>query len=72
MAQAITEAGEDPTEHCTRVTPDLLVLNFLSEMEKEFTDRTVLLYAQISALNDEIMGLKLWSRSPPSFAHSRI
>src|ERR1700709_1481721 len=67
MAQAITEAGEDPTEHCTRVTPDLLVLGFLSEMQKEFTDRTDILYAQISALNDEILGLKLAVKeAPPS------
>src|ERR1700709_822442 len=67
MAQAITEAGEDPTEHCTRVTPDLLVLGFLSEMQKEFTDRTDLFYTQITALNDEILGLKLLVKeAPPS------
>ena len=67
MAQAISERGEDPTEYCDTDNPDRIVLTFLGKMQKEFTDRTDILYAQISALNDEILGLKLATReSPPS------
>ena len=67
MAQHILEAGEVPTEYSTTEGPDLAMLGFLSEMQKEFTDRTDILYAQISALNDEILGLKLAAReTPPS------
>ena len=66
MAQAITERGEDPTEYCDTDNPDHFVLSFLSEMQKEFTDRTDILYAQINALNDEILGLKLATRESPS------
>ena len=35
MAQAITEKDVDPTEFCTSDSPDLLVLSFLTEMQKE-------------------------------------
>src|SRR6266852_5255597 len=67
MAQAIAENGVDPTEYCTSEGPDLMVLGFLTKMQKEYTEMTNNLCAQISALNDEILVLKLAAtESPPS------
>src|SRR6266852_6200056 len=65
MAQAIAENGLDPTEYCTTDTPDLLVLKFLTEMQKEYTKLTNNLCAQISGLNDEILVLNLVASEPP-------
>src|SRR6266849_2667938 len=67
MAQAIAENGIDPTEYCTSDGPDLMVLGFLTEMQKEYTELTNNLCAQISALNDGIIVLKLApTETPPS------
>src|SRR6266849_1076647 len=67
MAQAIAENGVDPTEYCTSDGPDLMVLGFLIEMQKEYTELTNNLCAQISALNDEILVLDLAAtETPPS------
>jgi hypothetical protein len=65
MAQAIDERGQDPSELCSTDNFERFVLGFLSEIQKEFTDRTEILYTQISALNDEILGLKLQIKEPP-------
>ncbi len=32
IARAITEVGENPTEYCTKQSPDSLLLSFLSKM----------------------------------------
>jgi hypothetical protein len=40
MAQAITEQDVDPTDYCTTDSPDLLVLGFLTEMQKQYTELT--------------------------------
>ena len=40
MAQAIAENGVDPTEYCTSDGPNLRVLSFLTEMQKEYTELT--------------------------------
>jgi hypothetical protein len=67
MAQVITEQDVDPTDYCTTDNPDLVVLGFLTEMRKEYTELTNNLCAQISALNDEIQVLKLAAtEAPPS------
>src|SRR6266852_2182166 len=67
MAQAIAEKDVDPTEYCTADSPDLVVLGFLTEMQKKYTELTNNLCAQKSALNDEILVLELVAlESPPS------
>src|SRR5712691_7257310 len=67
MAQAIAENGVDPTVYCTTDGPDLMVLGFLTDRQKEYTELTNNLCAQISALNDEILVMKLAAtESPPS------
>jgi hypothetical protein len=38
MAQAVDEHGQDLTELCSTDNPERFVLDFLSEMQKEFTD----------------------------------
>src|SRR6266849_320255 len=68
MAQAIAENGVDPTEYCTSDGPDLMVLGFLTEMQKEYPELTNNLCAQISALNDEILVLKLAATESPPFS----
>src|SRR6266852_1006927 len=65
MAQAIAENGVDPTEYCTSDGSDLMILGFLTEMQKEYPELTNNLCAQISALNDEIQVLKLSATEPP-------
>src|SRR5712691_5549778 len=65
MAQAIAENGLDPTEYCTSDTPNLSVLKFLTEWQKEYTELTNNLCTQISALDDEIQVLKLVATEPP-------
>ena len=40
MPQAIAENGLNPVEYFTTKTPDLLVLKFLTEMQKEYTELT--------------------------------
>src|ERR1700704_4220164 len=67
VAQAITEAGVDPTEFCSTDSHSRLILGFLTEIQKDYTTRTDLLFSQIDILNKGILDLKLQAReTPPS------
>src|ERR1700704_852828 len=66
-AQAITEAGVDLTEFCSTDSHSRLILGFLTEIQKDYTTRTDLLFSQIDIHNKEILDLKLQAKeSPPS------